>query len=140
MIKKNNKKKFIKAKNKKKKEKNKELTLKSIDYLFSKSLDLKKQIENFDKKKTNKKVDKKKEGYFFTKKEFKELEKKIIIQVENYCKKNKVRMPKKYKFLYCKKCKRLYSEKSIRRIKKLKYKTLNITCEHCGFLRRIKLE
>ncbi len=89
------------------------LVYESLDYLFSKLVEYKND---------------------------KELQKKLILQAENYCKKHKVRMPYKYRVLYCKKCKLLYSNKSIRRIKSLKYKTWNITCENCGFLRRINLE
>ncbi len=95
------------------KKKNKLLVYESLDYLFSKALENKKD---------------------------KELQKKLILQAESYCKKHKVRMPYKYRVLYCKNCKLLYSDKSIRRIKTLKYKTLNITCENCSFLRRVNLE
>ncbi len=87
------------------------LVLKSLDYLFNSAL----------------KIDDK------------DLQKELIIQAENYSKKHKVRIPYKYRVLYCKNCKTIYKE-SIRRIKNLKYKTLNITCENCGFLRRVNLE
>jgi len=103
----------MKNKIKDKKKKNKTLVQESLNYLFSKAL------ENKDDK---------------------ELQKKLVLQAESYCKKHKVRMPYKYRILYCKNCKLLYSDKTIRRIKTLKYKTLNITCENCGFLRRINLE
>ncbi len=87
------------------------LVLKSLDYLFNSAL----KIED------------------------KDLQKELIIQAENYSKKHKVKIPYKYRVLYCKNCKNVY-KKSIRRVKNLKYKTLNITCENCGFLRRVNLE